>query len=137
MLQFPGSMVLSRMKLLAIWKNFKKFVKNYWQLLIGLSIAIIVLMLKRDSSFLKKALAVFREGEKERREEMDRIYEDDIEKRDDAIDNFIEESKRIDEEAEKRKDILDDKNEMKVEDLLEKEKNTPGTIASEIDKEVN
>jgi len=137
MLQFPGSMVLSRMKLLAIWKNFKKFVKNYWQLLIGLSIAIIVLMLKRDSSFLKKALAVFREGEKERREEMDRIYEDDIEKRDDAIDNFIEESKRIDEEAEKRKDILDDKNEMKVEDLLEKEKNTPGAIASEIDKEVN
>jgi biopolymer transport protein ExbB/TolQ len=125
------------MKLLAIWKNFKKFVKNYWQLLVGLSIAIIVVILKRDSSFLKKALAVFREGEKERREEMNRVYEDDIEKRNDAIDNFIEESKRIDEEAEKRKDILDDKNEMKVEDLLEKEKNTPGTIASEIDKEVN
>ncbi len=137
MLQFPGSMVLSRMKLLAIWKNFKKFVKNYWQLLVGLSIAIIVVILKRDSSFLKKVLAVFREGEKERREEMNRVYEDDIEKRNDAIDNFIEESKRIDEEAEKRKDILDDKNEMKVEDLLEKEKNTPGTIASEIDKEVN
>tara|TARA_Y100000310_G_scaffold9417_1_gene9810 strand:+ start:906 stop:1283 length:378 start_codon:yes stop_codon:yes gene_type:complete len=125
------------MKLLAIWKNFKKFVKNYWQLLVGLSIAIIVVILKRDSSFLKKVLAVFREGEKERREEMNRVYEDDIEKRNDAIDNFIEESKRIDEEAEKRKDILDDKNEMKVEDLLEKEKNTPGTIASEIDKEVN
>jgi len=132
-----GSMGPSNMKLLLLWKNFKKFIKNYWQLLVGISIAIVVIILKRDTEMLKKSLLVFRESEKKRREEMTAIDETDIEKRSDAIDEFIEESNRIEEEDEKRKETLDSKNESRVEELLEKEKESPGTIASEIDKEVN
>ena len=120
-------------KLAFAWKAIKK----YWEFFLGLSVGILFLLLTRDSGKVQEALKQFRKTSKEERDKLLKSLIDEHEKSDDAIDNFkndIEEAvhdlrERDREISEKEKEIRDS--------LLEKEEKERGSIAREIQNELD
>lgn len=125
------------MSLKVVWPVFKKFVKNYWQLILGLSVAVLVLVIKRDGKLLAGTLSLFREEEKNRRDLMFELSKEENSKKQKALDDYEKNLAILKEKADKKRSLFKIGRKRKVEELLDAEKESPGTIAKEIDNAVD
>ena len=119
------------------WAVFKKFVKNYWQLLLGLSIGVFFLFLKRDGKLLAGALSLFREEEKNRRDLMLKLTEEESEKKQRALEDYEKNLIRLKEKADKRRREFRTDQDRKIGELVDEESKSPGTIARKIDEAID
>ena len=111
--------------------------KKYWQFLAGMSIGIILLLISRDGSGIKKTMRKFKESSDEER---DRSLEIDREKNtrvDEAINKFEKDIKEAAESLVERDEKIKDRKDKEVEVLLQKEDDERGTIAAEIQKKID
>ncbi len=115
-------------KLRAFWKVIKK----YWQFFLGMAVAVFFFLLTRDTGKAKKTLEKFREASKEERDRSLEIQADKDQEVIDAIDKFASDVEDAASDFEKRDERIDEEKERIRQSLLEKEEKEQGAIASEI-----
>jgi len=125
------------MSLKVAWPIFKKFIKNYWQLILGLSVAVLFLLIKRDGKLLAGALSLFREEEKNRRTLMLELSKEENSKKKKALSDYEKKLASLKEKADKKRTLFKIGRQKKIEELLDAEEKSPGTIAKEIDEAVD
>ena len=110
-----------------------KIVKKYWQIFVGFIVGVATLLLLRGRSSDKVAKDLNDESRKQRDKSIS-IAEDKSEKVDQAVREFIENESKASERHEDRiSEIKSEADRIKSE-LLEKEADSPGAIADEINK---
>ena len=124
---------------IAIKTFFKKtwlWCKKYWQFLLGLFVGIIILILTRDKTSLLKTFKKFKESSDKMIEKSIEIEKNQDKRTLDAIGEYKESLEIAEEENRKRDSLIDSEKERIKDSLLERERLSPGTIASEINKEL-
>ena len=124
---------------IAIKSFFKKawlWCKKYWQFLLGLSVGIVVLILTRDKTKILKTFQKFKEASDTMIENSVEIEKGQDKKTLEAVDKYKEDLDKASEESKERDESIRTEKEEIKDALLEREKNNPGTIASEINKEL-
>tara|TARA_B100000700_G_scaffold328530_1_gene446665 strand:+ start:485 stop:889 length:405 start_codon:yes stop_codon:yes gene_type:complete len=124
----------------AVKENFKqacKFIKKYWQFFLGLSVGLLILVLKRDTSEMKKTFQKFKETSDQMRDESLEISKETSEKSLDAVETFKESLESAENERENREKEIDEKSAHIKQELLESEKNNPGSLARELQEEID
>jgi len=124
---------------IAIKSFFKKsfeLCKKYWQIIVGFIGGVLLFVIARD----RDALKILKKTTEINREERDRSLEIDQEENN-KIAAAVDEYHKKSEDAlkslnEKESDLSDKKDEIK-ESLLEKEKEERGTIARELENEID
>ncbi len=115
--------------LASVWK----IVKKYWQIFVGFIVGVATLLLFRGRSSDKVAKDLNDESRKQR-DEIISIAEDKSEKVDQAVREFIENESKASERHEDRISEIKSEADRIKSDLLEKEADSPGAIADEINK---
>ena len=111
-----------------------KFVKKYWQFFLGLSIGLVTFLISRDRNKIDKALGEIKKIDKEERDKNIEISNSKSEKVDQAVRDFIENDSKASEKHKDRISEIESESDAIKSNLLEKEKESPGTIAEEINK---
>jgi Skp family chaperone for outer membrane proteins len=133
-------MVLETITLLVVKEKLKyawEIVKKYWQFFLGLSVGLIVLIVKRDSDSMRNTFKKFKDTSDKMRDRSLEIAAQEKEKIDDTISEFEDNIENATEEMKERDRVLDEKRKEIASDLLEKEKEERGTLASELQKEID
>jgi hypothetical protein len=125
---------------MVIKENLKKagnFIKKYWQFFLGLSVGLAMIILNRDSSKMKKTFQKFKETSDNMRDESLRIALESDEKSSDAVEEFKNNIEGASKNLIERDLELDEKEEKIKKELLENEKNNPGSLAVELQEEID
>jgi len=124
----------------AIKEFFSKlysFCKKYWQLLAGMSIGIILFLISRDMSGMKKTMKKFKESSSEERDRSLEIEREKNTKVDEAINKFEKDIKDAATSLVERDERIKAEKDKEVDDLLQKESDERGAIAEEIQKKID
>jgi len=124
---------------IAIKTFFKKawaWCRKYWQFLLGLSAGLVVLVVTRDRARLSKTFKKFKESSDAMIENSIEIEKSQDEKTLAAVDKYKEDLENASEENKDRDKLIQGEKEEIKNSLLEREGENPGTIASEINKEL-
>ena len=124
---------------IAVKSFFKKawaWCKKYWQFLLGLSVGIVFLILTRDKTRLLKTFQKFKETSDAMIENSIEIEKGQDKKTLEAVDKYKEDLDKASDESKKREESIRTEKEEMRDSLLERERQNPGTIASEINKEL-
>ena len=135
-----GGTVLESITFLLIKEKIKllwRTVKKYWQFFLGLSVGVFVFFLTRDGSRTKRALREFRESSIEERERSLEISREESEKVKEAIEKLEDDLLNASEDLENRNSDISDKQREIRDALLEEEASERGTIARELQDEID
>ena len=99
-----------------------------------MSIGLVTFLISRDRNKIDKALGEIKKIDKEERDKNIEISNSKSEKVDQAVRDFIENDSKASEKHKDRISEIESESDAIKSNLLEKEKESPGTIAEEINK---
>ena len=118
-------------------KNAWEIVKKYWQFFLGLTVGLVILVLKRDSTSMRKTVEKFKETSDKMRDRSLEISKEEAEKTSDAIREFQDNVEKAGDDLSERDESISEKRDEIARELLEREKERDGTIAEELQKEID
>ncbi len=127
---------LSWMAIKSFFKKAWAWCKKYWQFLLGLSVGIVFFILTRDRARLLKTFQKFKETSDTMIENSIEIEKGQDRKTLEAVDKYKEDLDKASSDSKQRDESISAEKEEIRDSLLERERKSPGTIASEINKEL-
>lgn len=106
--------------------------KKYWQLLVGVAIPILVMLIFRRSADVSKLLETARDSHKKEVDAINKSYEDEIKKREEALKKYEETISQIEEKYKKENKTLESKKKKEIKKLIEKSEQDPDEITRKI-----
>jgi len=110
--------------------------KKYWQFILGLSVGLVIFLLTRDRRKILKTFEKFKKASDQMIDSAIEIEKNQDKRTSDAIESYKEKLESASEENIKRDELISSEKEKIKDSLLEREKSSPGTIAEEINKEL-
>jgi len=120
---------------LAVKTFFKKvwlWCKKYWQILVGISIPLILMLVFRKKVDLAQVLTRINDDHQKEIEAIEKHQADEISKREKAQEIYFDTIKKIEEKYEKDSQALDSKKKKEIKKIVDQYQDDPDALAEKI-----
>ena len=116
----------------AFFKKVLAWCKKYWQLLVGISIPLILMVVFRKNVDFSKIINRISEDHQKEIDSIETHHSNEIEKREKAQEIYFETIKKVEEKYEKDSKTLDSKKKKEIKKLIDLYQDSPDELAEKI-----